>query len=400
MKRIARFLTALCLAYPAIGSAHPEVRQAPVMLATSTTVPFTLYGNHICIQAAIDGKTFAFVFDTDGTASLSALAEKQLGLPVVATAQIVGAGNGADAMNIVVPKTASIGDATIANAYFLVLPERIDLQSPFPGIPFGGILGREFFAQLVLTIDYAKETLMLTNPRSFHPDQAATAIPMTMREGTFPNVQATVDGVGGSFDIDAGSAQSLILTEPFARTNGILAKMPRTFEVSVGHGVGGKMTGIAGRVATLGVGNAVLDDVVAYVIHATGGVFSDAGLSGNIGGEVLRRFTVTIDVPQKTLYLAKNAAFDAPFDFTRAGLFIDRAGGTLVVERVIPGSPAQVAGLRAGDTLVRVADHPVDAISTDELRDYWTMPVGTVVHVDARRDGKEFGLDLTLRDLL
>ena len=191
-----------------------------------------------------------------------------------------------------------------------------------------------------------------------------------------------------------------MLTERFATQNGIVAKMPRTFDVSVGRGVGGKMTGIAGRVATLGVGNAVLDDVVAYVIHATGGVFSEEGLSGNIGGQVLRRFTVTIDVPHQTLYLVKNAAFDAPFDFTRAGLFTDHTGGTLVADRVIPGSPAQVAGVQPGDALISIANHPVEALSPDEIRDYWTMPAGTVVHVEVRRDGKVLGFDLTLRDLL
>ncbi len=400
MKKIAVFLAGLCIAFPAIGPAHPEVRQAPVTVATSTTVPFTLYGNHICIRARVDGKTYAFVFDTGGAASLSARAEKQLDLPVVATTAISGTGNGADAMNVVVPKTASIGDATIANGYFLVLPEQIDLPSPFPGVPFGGIFGREFFAHLIVTIDYAKQTLTLTNPRSFRADAAATAIPMTMRNGIFPNVAGTVDGVAGRFDIDAGSSQALMLTERFATQNGIVAKMPRTFEVGVGRGVGGKMSGIAGRVATLGVGNVVLDDVVAYAIHATGGVFSEEGLSGNIGGEVLRRFTVTIDVPEHTLYLAKNAAFDAPFVFTRAGLFTDRSGGTLVADRVIPGSPAQIAGLQPGDALISIANHPVESLSPDAIRNYWTMPAGTVVHVEVRRDGTVLGFDVTLRDLL
>jgi predicted aspartyl protease len=400
MKRIGLLLAALCFAFPSVVSAQHNVRQPSATVATTTSVPFKLYGGHICLQARVDGKPYAFVFDTAGAASLSALAERQLALPVVATTQMTGAGNGTDSMSVVVPKEASVGDATIKNAYFMVLPERLDLGSPFPGVPFGGILGREFFARLIVTIDYAKQTLTLTNPQSFHADAAAIAIPLTMRNGAFPNVQATVDGAAGSFDIDAGSPQSLILTEPFAKRNGIVAQMPRTFEVNVGHGVGGGMTGTAGRVAALRVGTAVLDDVVAYVIHATGGVFSDEGLSGNIGGEVLRRFTVTIDVPHKTLYLAKNVAFGTPFTFTRAGLFIEHTGGSLSVVAVIPGSPAQVAGLRAGDSLVSIADRPVDSLSSDEVRGYWLMPAGTVVHVEARRDGKTRGFNLTLRDLL
>ena len=401
MRNIAWLVAAISLASPVTVLAHPQVRQPPATVATSTTVPFRLSGNHIYLRAAVDGKTFAFVFDTGGSASLSAFAEKQLALPAVATAQINGAGNGSEALDVVVPGVASIGEAKIEKAYFLVLPARMDLESPFAGVPFGGVLGREFFAHLVLTIDYDKQTLTLTNPPSFHADKSAAAIPMTMRNGIFPNVQATVDGSSGSFDVDAGSAQALMLTEGFANANGIVAKIPRTVEAYAGHGIGGPLSGVAGRVGSLKIGNAAaLHGVVTYVVHASSGVFADAGLAGNIGGEVLRRFTVTIDVPSKTLYLAQNAAFDAPFAFTRAGLFTDDTTGAVVVERVIPGSPAQTAGMRAGDALVAIAGHPVGALSPDELRGYWMMPAGTVVQVQVRRGAQDLTFDVTLRDLL
>jgi hypothetical protein len=400
MRKIAWFVAAVWLAAPVTVLAHPQVKQPPATVPTSTTVPFRLSGNHIYVRATVDGKIFAFIFDTGGSASLSAFAEKQLALPVTATAQINGSGNGSEALDVVVPGVASIGEAKIEKAYFLVLPARMDLGSPFAGVRFGGVLGREFFAHLVLTIDYAKQTLTLTNPPSFTADKSAAAIPLTMRNGIFPNVQATVDGSPGSFDVDAGSAQSLILTESFANANGIVAKIPRTVEAYAGHGIGGPLSGVAGRVASLKIGNAALHDVVTYIVHASGGVFADVGLAGNIGGEVLRRFTVTIDVPSKTLYLARNATFDAPFAFTRAGLFTDDSTGGVIVERVIPGSPAQAAGVRAGDALVAIAGHRVGALSPDELRKYWTMPVGTVVRVEVQRGGKDLTFDVTLRDLL
>jgi hypothetical protein len=46
----------------------------------------------------------------------------------------------------------------------------IDLGSPFEGLQFGGILGREFFRQLIVTIDYAHKTLTLTNPQVFRAE--------------------------------------------------------------------------------------------------------------------------------------------------------------------------------------------------------------------------------------
>ena len=164
-------------------------------------------------------------------------------------------------------------------------------------------------------------------------------------------MRAAVDGVEGSFDVDAGSPQALMLSERFANANGLVAKMPRTVEATPGRGIGGLMIGVAGRVNTLSLGGAVLTDPVAYIdFHATGGVFSAPDLDGNIGADVLRRFTVTIDVPDKTMFLTKNDEFGAPFTFTRTGIATNHVAGATIVARVIPDSPAQQAGIRRGDT--------------------------------------------------
>ena len=400
MRIFALAFAALLAPAPALAQEHPQAHQAPATVASSTTVPFRLYGNHIYVKATVDGKAYAFVFDTGGAASLSRLAAKQLNLPIVATAQVTGVGNTTEPMGIVVPTVASLGDARLEKGYFLVLPAVIDLGSPFGGLPFGGILGREFFTQLIVTIDYAHKTLTLTNPQVFRVDPNATALPLTLRGGVFPNVRAAVDGVEGSFDIDAGSPQALMLSERFANANGLVAKMPRTVEATPGRGAGGLMTGIAGRVDTLSLGGAVLADPVAYVVHATGGVFSAPDLDGNIGTDVLRRFTVTIDVPDKTLYLAKNDEFGAPFTFTRAGIATSHMAGATIVASVISGSPAQQAGIERGDTLVAIAGRPVATLSGDQIKDYWTMPAGTTLHVAVSRGGKALEFDLTLRDLL
>ena len=365
-----------------------------------TTVPFKLSGNHIFVRGTVDGKTFAFVFDTAGAASLFPDARKTLGLPLVAKASVNGIGNAAETLDIVRPKVASIGDASVHDAYFLVMPSDLGLKSPFEGVPIGGILGREFFADLPMTIDYTMSTLTFTNQASFHPDPAADVIPLTMRNGSFPNVQASVDGATGSFDLDAGSGSSLLLSQTFASANGIVAKMPRTAEVVVGRGVGGALTGLAGRVATFSLGNVSVADPLVFVTNATGGAMASPGLAGNIGAEILRRFTVTIDVPIKALYLSKNQSFGDPFTFSRTGLSLDRVDANIVVARVVADSPAQDAGVHEGDVLVAIDGKPVASLSPDELRAFSVQAPGTVVRINVSRDGKPLSFSLKLRDLL
>jgi hypothetical protein len=363
-------------------------------------VPFKLSGNHIFVKAMVDGKDFAFVFDTAGAATLTPRARDSLRLSTIAQAQIVGAGNAPATLDIVRAKVASIGDARLEDGMFLVLSNDLGLVSPYPNVPLGGILGREFFASLVLTIDYANATLTLTNPSVFQAAPAAQALPMAMRQGVFPNVEASVDGATASFDIDAGSANGVMLTKAFADAHGIRGKMAKTVAVDAGHGVGGALGGVAGRVKTFSLGDASFDNPIAVVTDAKGGAFATPGLGGNIGYDILRRFTVTIDAPGRMLYLTRNAAFGEPFAFTRSGLFLNRDGGKIVVTLVSEGSPAQRAGVRPGDVLVKLDGKPVASLTADQLHAVSLQPAGTVVDAVLERDGRSVKVALTLRDLL
>jgi hypothetical protein len=400
MKKYLSYVLAAMLAATACAPAQMEHTQSTARLAASTTVQFKYSGNHIFLPATVDGKTFAFVFDTAGAASLAPSVAKSLALPTVAKAQIYGAGSGIETMDVVRSKQASIGDARLDDGMFLVLPTDLGLMSPYPNLAFGGVLGREFFAHLVLTIDYANRTLTLTNPSAFRADPKAIVVPMTMRMGVFPNVDASVDGVTGTFDVDAGSGAGLSLTQSYADANGIVAKMPRTVNVTFARGIGGLMTGTAGRIRTFTIGGITFDRAIGTVVHATGGAFATPGLAGNIGADILRRFTVTIDAPGHALYLSKNDAFGQPFTFTRTGMFVDHASGAYVVADVAPDSPAQRAGIRAGDVLVAVDGKAASSLTVDQLKEFEVQPPGTVVHVNVLRAGRPLTFEMRLADLL
>src|SRR5215472_7344427 len=102
MKHSALVLAAAIAATPACASAQMHM-QAQSTLATSTTVPFKLSGNHIWVKATVDGKPYAFIFDTAGAASLTPAARAALGLSTVAQAQVTGVGNDPVTLDIVKP---------------------------------------------------------------------------------------------------------------------------------------------------------------------------------------------------------------------------------------------------------------------------------------------------------
>ena len=63
-------------------------------------------------------------------------------------------------------------------------------------------------------------------------------------------------------------------------------------------------------------------------------------------------------------------------------------GCELVVEGVLPGSPAEEGGVLAGDRLVAVDDRSVEGSTLDEVVDWVRGPRGTDVRLSLLRDGQ------------
>jgi carboxyl-terminal processing protease len=74
-------------------------------------------------------------------------------------------------------------------------------------------------------------------------------------------------------------------------------------------------------------------------------------------------------------------------------------GCALVVEGVLPGSPAEKSGILAGDRLVAVDDRSVDGSSLDEVVDWVRGPRGTDVRLSLLRGGQPVELTVT-RDVI
>lgn len=84
---------------------------------------------------------------------------------------------------------------------------------------------------------------------------------------------------------------------------------------------------------------------------------------------------------------------------TVIGAELDRggraAGGGVRVSSVVPGGPADEAGLRSGDVLVRFDGRPLEE-PTDLIALVRKQPPGSVVTVEYRRGGAERGATVTL----
>ncbi|NCT68802.1 MAG: PDZ domain-containing protein [Rhodanobacteraceae bacterium] len=361
-----------------------------------TKIPFELVNNHIYVDGTIDGKPARFLVDTGGVNLLTPTAAKKFGLAAEGKLAARGVGEQEVDLALAHAKEVRVGGAVLAKPVFYV----IDLGElpAVEGVEADGLVGYEMFRRFGVTIDYAGHVLTLTEPAKFAPPAGARALPFEQAE-RIPVVTGTLDGLPIRASIDTGSRASLTLHSPFVREHGLVAKYGADTESVVGWGVGGPNRGRPARFGRLTLGDLAIDGVAGDLYTGDKGSFASPDLSANLGGGVLKRFTVSFDYGKKTMYLAPNAAFGAPDVFDRSGLWLLGAGDALKVADVAAGSAAAKAGLKVDDRLTAIGG---EKIATRTLADWRQrlreLPAGTKLVVEYQRAGQPGRAELVLAE--
>jgi len=246
------------------------------------------------------------------------------------------------------------------------------------------ILGMDFLKDYVLRIDFDAGKLQFL--RSAGPDPGL-ALPMQFDSGQLPVVTVRLGNgrLAAKFILDTGNEDNggaLIDSAIFNR----LSK--------------------AGDLVPLGTA-----DVRALSIRATArfgqlqtkfelGPFWHEGLMvtetklNALSLSYLSRFTVTIDFPNKVLYLKTGRRFAAPLSDNRSGMQLKRKGALTVVATVDPETLAADLGIMPGDIVLSVGD--LDGATARLYALEMTLCEPTVVRVRFERDHRHFEFDLDL----
>jgi hypothetical protein len=364
----------------------------------STTAPLQIVNNHVYLSVMLNGRgPYTFVLDSGGDYIVtpdvaSALAAKSTG-----GLQLQGVGNASESAAFTHVAWIGVGSAVVRDQYVLVLPIATGFGMA-EGLHIDGMLGYQFLARFVTTIDYADSKITLKMPAGAPaaPPNAAT-IPFYI-DGTTPRIPVTVAGVATSAEVDTGSRAGLTLSAPFLAAHPTVAALAKTAPVVAGFGVGGASFARLGRVPTIAIGPFQIPNSVVDFTEQSKGAFADPYNPANAGGAIWRRFDVTLDYRHQAMYLAKNATFDSPANYDRSGVFLIDANGAFTVLSALAGSPAASAGLNKGDVIVSVNGAAVSSTTLAGLRAMLAGPAGTVVHLHVRSGNSERDVQLTLAD--
>ena len=145
----------------------------------------------------------------------------------------------------------------------------------------------------------------------------------------------------------------------------------------------------------------VANPVVSVTPDAEG-----AGVSGEtvglLGGEVLRRFTVTVDYSRSRIILVPNAQLDTPMEFDMSGMSLAAVPSDPSMYRVrtlIEQSPATDAGVAVGDLLTAIDDTLVRTLTLNDIRQRFKVP-GKRFALTVKRGDGIVRLGITTRRLI
>ena len=187
-----------------------------------------------------------------------------------------------------------------------------------PGFDFDGVIGYDFIRAFVVTIDYQKKTLTLTDPKTYAYRGKGTILPIDLNGRKTPLIRSRFEirghaTVTGRLEIDSGFDGAFRLNSPFVKKQRLIESF-RSNKNQVSHGAGGDDQNALVMVRAVTLGPIRMSNAATALSLADQGAGASTASDGLVGGEVLRRFRVTIDYSRSRLILEPNSDLRSPFD--------------------------------------------------------------------------------------
>lgn len=368
---------------------------------TSTVLPFKLKDNLVIVNAELNGITMNLILDSgmpmDGVILFGSSKVDSAKLIFSSKMQIGGVGGKGVLSDVCIGETLKVSELTFSDQMVVVIPSDTNRSMRFEGQD--GIIGFSFFGHLVISIDYERLLITVSEPGTINESDLGQKIPIEVRSNRI-FVKADVQmengtNITGEFVIDTGNSSALTLL--IGSRNDLI--LPEKTILYYAHGLTSRIGLKMGRIKTLKIGNYQLNNVLALFNDGSSGSQPPWEKEGNLGNQILSRFTLTFDIPGGQIFLKKNAKYEDPFEYNMAGIQIERAvDKNFAVFNIISGSPAE-KHIRVGDKITMVNDKPSSQITKDEFEKIFRKQ-GSEVSLVIERSGEKIKTNLKLERII
>ena len=323
-----------------------------------TRFPFKQYSGGVMIVHARLGNipdTLNFILDTgSGGISLDSTTCATLNIKTRPSDTIIRGMGGEHKVHFVFNQQLHFQGLTVERLNFHV--NDYEILSSVYGEKIDGIIGYSFFNRYVVKINFDSSVIEVYSPGEINYPRggnilrpAFTTIPiqnMTIRDRDRRKINF-------NFYFDTGAGLCFLMSERFAKDSSVLSPKRKPFSTQA-EGMGGRLQMRLTVVRSVQVGNYRFRNVPTYLYDDEYNVTSYPFVGGLLGNDLLRRFNLTINYPKREIHLIPNSHFKDPFDYAYTGLAMYFVNGVILVEDVIPNSPAHKAGLKTDDIIVGV----------------------------------------------
>jgi len=410
MKRILLILALSALFCPL----KTEAQQRDMMLPTGlkrVEIPFEYENNFIIVKIVFnDVFPLRFIFDTGAEHTILTRREITDLLQVDYKRRFPLLGSDMKTQLYAYLATGirvKINDLYISNQAILVLEEDYLRFEEFAGINVQGILGADLLRRFVVKIDYRVRKITLYDPAHFRaPKGGFVELPVEIKRHKPYLIAHTRLGREDSAEVkllmDSGANLALML---HTNTNTALRLPDHVVRSSIGMGLGGTIEGFMGRIPRLGVAGFSFEGVTTNFQDIDPDIDSSYlnNRNGILGNQIMSRFTIIIDYVRSKLYMLPNGTFKDKFKYDKSGMLLAVSGpnlGSFVILNLVPGSPAEEAGLQIGDEIKTLNGLPAALFTLEGIAHKLQGRTGKKINLNIKRQEEKLKVSFRLRDLI
>jgi hypothetical protein len=345
----------------------------------------------LVFEASINGRgPFKALFDTGSFNIISEALAHRLGIKVDSEGVSFGTSSPENIqLHRAQVDTLQIGDLVLHDQTFHVISLPDDDENA-PTV----VVGYELMRRFGIKVDYDHERVTFYDGARFHYSGAGKAVPIQF-DGNYLLAETTIGNASGPFILDTGNESGTFADTGFTNKNNLVQALGAHFLGYNGRGYAGPSP----EAYLVRVNNLRIGDVGApgTIVHLTADPSDKRGEAGNIGQDILTKFTEVFDCMHSQVIFETSKNSSQPEVFSRAGLIFDSSGHGLEIMTVLPGSPGAKAGLKVGDIVAEI-----DGRTTpDEVNPpaFFQSP-GTTLHLTIRRGATMLTVTVLLRDVL
>jgi hypothetical protein len=329
---------------------------SPVFL---TRFPFKQYsGGVMVIRASYENikDSFNFILDTgSGGISLDSSTCSEFNLLSRQTDTTITGIGGKRKVSFIFKKTLHFPGLEVKDLNFHINDYTV-LTSVY-GEKIDGIIGYSFFSRYIVKINFDSLFIEVFSPGKMkYPSRghllrpAFTSLPIQYLQ--FKERKKFEH----NFFFDTGAGLCLLLSDQYVQDSSVLLPKRKPL-LTQAEGMAGRLQMRLTVIRELRIGPYRFFKVPTYLYKDDYNVTSYPFAAGLLGNELLRRFNMTINYGQREIHLSPNSHFNEIFDYTYTGLGFYYVDDKIIVEDVIPGSPADKAGFKVGDEIYSMGNN-------------------------------------------